>query len=270
MMMSTAAATSPALALEPITFLKLNNLHDNPGAVKRKRRKGRGIGSGRGKTCGRGHKGQKSRSGGSIPLLFEGGQNPLWKRIPKRGFKNKVFATPMTAMNIGNIQMNIDMKRLDPTKKIDLPAMKQARMIKPSGVKHGVKLLSKGKELLKQPLHIEVNRASAAAIAAIEDAGGTVTTIHLNKLALRVVMRPEKYEGKLVPKRARPKPKMQPYYTSYNKRGYLHPAIQLRKWFTDRHPEMEGKFNKMLEITTKAVQQEQEQNLATATASASS
>jgi large subunit ribosomal protein L15 len=168
--------------------------------------------------------------------------------------------------------MNIDMKRLDPTKKIDLPAMKQAGMIKPNGVKHGVKLLSKGKELLNQPLHIEVNRASAAAITAIEDAGGTVTSIHLNTLALRVVMRPEKYVGKYVPKRARPKPKMQPYYTSYHKRGYLHPAIQMRKWFAERHPELEGKFQKMLEITTKAVQQEQEQeqNVATATTTSSS
>lgn len=264
MLMSSAAATAPAVALESVTFLKLNNLHDNPGAVKRKRRKGRGIGSGRGKTCGRGHKGQKSRSGGGIPLLFEGGQNPLWKRIPKRGFKNKVHATPMTPINIGTIQMNVDMKRLDPNHPIDLPAMKAAGMIKPNGVKHGVKLLANGKELLKQPLHIEVNRASESAIAAVEDAGGTVTSIHLNKLALRVVMRPEKYEGKYVPKRARPVPKLQPYYTSYHKRGYLHPAVQLRRWFTERHPELLGKFEKMLEITTKAVEEEEQKKEAAA------
>ena len=175
---------SAAPALEPITALKLNNLQDIPGAVRKKKRIGRGPGSGRGKTSGRGHKGQKSRAGGSIHPRFEGGQTPLWKLLPKRGFRNTRHGTPMNGINLETIQNYITMGRINPNEPITLSAMHQAGIFKANAVKHGVKLLATG--TLTQPnLHIVVNRASQAAISAVEDKGGRVTTVHLNRLALR-------------------------------------------------------------------------------------
>jgi large subunit ribosomal protein L15 len=215
-----------------VTILRLNNLHDNPGAVKKKRRVGRGIGCSKGKTCGRGHKGQKARSGGSIHPTFEGGQTKFYKLFPKRGFKNTRHETVMNGVNLGTIQTYIDMHRLDPEKPITVTALKDAGLFKPSAVKHGVKLLASGKEMLKQPLTIQLNRASASAVEAVEAfEGGSVQTVHYNKLALRTALRPEKFVDKYQPKHARPPPKWQPYYTSWHKRGYLNPAVQMRGWF---------------------------------------
>lgn len=244
--------------LEPVQILRLNNLHDNPGAIKKKRRVGRGIGSSKGKTSGRGHKGQKARSGASIHPTFEGGQTPLYKLFPKRGFKNTRHAEIMNGVNLGTIQMYITMQRLDPTQPITIAAMKEAGMFKSSAVKHGVKLLSAGKENLTYPLTIRVNRASAAAIAAVEAAGGSVVSVHLNRLALRTEMRPEKFKDGPIPKHARPPPKYQPYYTSYYKRGYLNPAVQMFNWFQKKKQnndpsvdELETKFQELLEANKK-------------------
>lgn len=257
---SMAAAALPQekpLALEPVMILRLNSLQDNPGAIKRKRRVGRGIGSSKGKTCGRGHKGQKSRSGAKIHPTFEGGQTPLFRLFPKRGFKNVRHATPMTPINLGTIQMNIAMRRLDPTEPITLNAMKEAGMFKANDVKHGVKLLATGKELLTQPLTITVNRASASAIAAVEELGGTVVTVHLNRLSLRTELRPEKYTDAQLPRNARPPPKYQPYYTSYHKRGYLNPAVQMMNWFDSKSKddssvsELETRFQELLSASKK-------------------
>ena len=145
---TTAIASFSSVAaarLEPVTILRLNNLHDNPGAVKKKRRVGRGIGCSKGKTCGRGHKGQKARSGGSIHPTFEGGQTKFYKLFPKRGFKNTRHETLMNGVNLGTIQTYIDMQRLDPEKPITVTALKDAGLFKPSAVKHGVKLLASGK-----------------------------------------------------------------------------------------------------------------------------
>jgi large subunit ribosomal protein L15 len=256
--------------LEAVTVLRLNNLRDVPGAVTRKRRVGRGIGSSKGKTCGRGHKGQKSRSGGGIHPAFEGGQTPFWRLLPKRGFKNARHGTPMNAVNLGTIQMYIDMQRLDPTAPITITTLKEAGVFKPNAVKHGVKLLASGKEILKQPLDVRVNRASAAAIAAVEAIpGGTVTSIHANQLALRTLLRPEKYAATSSanesdkdtvrpprPKHARPPPKLQPYYTSWDKRGYLNPAVQLQAWLQKQQKQdgalLESKFAQLLAECQKA------------------
>ena len=219
----STATNSASLAdkqKEPVTFLRLNNLQDNPGAIKKKRRVGRGIGSGRGKTSGRGHKGQKSRSGGKIHPLFEGGQTKLHKLLPKRGFKNKRFGSQQVAINVGKIQDFIDMGRLDPDFEnggvITLHDMLEAGMFKANAVKHGVKLLSAGKEYLKQPVRVHVSRASESAIRAVEAVpGGRVTCVHYNKLALRAMLRPQKFANlSRKPKNARPPPKWQPYYTS--------------------------------------------------------
>jgi large subunit ribosomal protein L15 len=137
---SLNASSSLSSLIEPI---RLNNLTDNPGAIRKGKRLGRGIGSGKGKTCGRGHKGQKARAGRSGPALgFEGGQTPLYQRIPKRGFNNK-WATPMHPLNVDRLQLFIDMGRIDPTHTITMKTLTDSGLLKTSRVKHGVKLLAK-------------------------------------------------------------------------------------------------------------------------------
>lgn len=212
---------------ESVMFLTLSNISDNPGAIKSRRRVGRGIGSSKGKTCGRGMKGQKSRAGGSIKPFFEGGQTPFHKRVPKRGFTNK-HATPMEPLNVGMIQDYIDMGRLDvhPEQTLTIKDLCSAGILTQSRIKHGVKLLADGSDRLKSPINIEVSRASTAAIAAIEAVGGTITTVHYNRLALKALLKPHRFD--IIPKRARPPPKLMPYYTSYENRGYLSPQVQLR------------------------------------------
>lgn len=240
--------------MEPVTVLRLNNLQDNPGAVKKKRRVGRGIGSSKGKTCGRGHKGQKARSGGNIHPTFEGGQTKFYKLFPKRGFKNTRHETLMNGVNIGTIQMYIDMKRLDPEQPITVTTLKQAGLFKANAVKHGVKLLAAGKDMLKQPVAVHVNRASESAVDAVEAMGGSVVSVHYNKLALRTALRAEKFVDKVQPKHARPPPKWQPYYTSWHKRGYLNPAVQMRLWFEKQQSDssdLESKFEELLSISEK-------------------
>ncbi len=148
--------------------MKLNELRDNPGATKNRKRVGRGIGSGTGKTAGRGHKGQKSRSGVSL-LGFEGGQMPLYRRLPKRGFKNP-FSKDFSEINLGKLQAAVDAGKIDAKKNIDGAVLLAAGLVGKS--KDGVKLLAKGE--LTAKLTIEVAGASRAAVAAVEKAGGTV------------------------------------------------------------------------------------------------
>ncbi|NOZ42491.1 MAG: 50S ribosomal protein L15 [Alphaproteobacteria bacterium] len=148
--------------------MKLNEIANNRGATKDRKRVGRGIGSGTGKTGGRGVKGQKSRSGVAIKG-FEGGQMPLYQRLPKRGFNNinrKIFAP----VNIGRLQEAIDAKKIDAEKTITIDILTAAGVV--GGVIDGVRLLAKGE--LKSKVTIEVSGASAAAVAAVEKAGGTV------------------------------------------------------------------------------------------------
>lgn len=228
--LSTAPATVSEDGREVVTYLGLNNLSDNPGAVKRGRRVGRGIGSSKGKTCGRGHKGQKARAGGGVSPLFEGGQTKFYKRIPKRGFKNN-HAEAMVPLNVGTLQDYIDMGRLTPPSDDEDPlTMKDlvdAGVTKRSSIKYGIKLLGKGKERLRTPVKIEISRASEGAIKAIEAVGGEITTVHYNRLALRALLKPEKFD--IIPKRARPPPKLMQYYTDDDKRGYLSPRVELKK-----------------------------------------
>jgi large subunit ribosomal protein L15 len=148
--------------------MKLNELTDNKGARKGRMRVGRGIGSGKGKTAGRGQKGQKARSGAAING-FEGGQMPLHMRIPKRGFNN-IFGTDYAIVNLGMIQKLVDAKKLDAKAVIDHAALKAAGVAR--GGKDGVRLLAKGE--LTTKLSFEVAGASASAVAAVEKAGGSV------------------------------------------------------------------------------------------------
>ena len=149
--------------------MRLNEIRDRDGATKGKKRLGRGIGSGLGKTSGRGVKGQKARTGVAIKG-FEGGQMPLHRRLPKRGFNN-IFAKKYNELNLGRIQAAVDSGRLDGKKPITIEALKDAGLIRRA--KDGVRLLGYGE--LKSKLAFEVTGASGPAIKAIEAAGGTVT-----------------------------------------------------------------------------------------------
>lgn len=148
--------------------MKLNELRDNQGARKSRMRVGRGIGSGKGKTAGRGQKGQKARSGVAIKG-FEGGQMPLHMRLPKRGFNNP-FGTDFAEVNVGTIQRLIEDKKLDAKAVIDHDALKAAGVAR--GGKDGVRLLGKGE--ISTKVQFKVAGASKGAIAAVEKAGGTV------------------------------------------------------------------------------------------------
>ena len=147
----------------------LNQIADNQGARYQSKRKGRGIGSGKGKTCGRGIKGQKSRSGVAIKG-FEGGQMPIFQRLPKRGFNN-INRTEFEAVNLGRLQQFVDAKKLDVKKPVTVETLRAAGLV--TGDKDGVKLLGKGE--LKTGLTLEVDAASAGAVKAVEKAGGKVT-----------------------------------------------------------------------------------------------
>lgn len=148
--------------------MRLNELRDNPGAAKLRTRVGRGIGSGKGKTGGRGVKGQKSRSGVAIKG-FEGGQMPLHMRLPKRGF-NKPNRKQWSEVNLGRLQKAIDEGKIDASAAIDAAALIAAGLVRRE--LDGVRLLAKGE--LKTKVEITVAGASKSAIAAVEKAGGKV------------------------------------------------------------------------------------------------
>ena len=149
--------------------MRLNEISDKQGATKNRKRVGRGIGSGKGKTAGSGHKGQKSRSGVSL-LGFEGGQMPLYRRLPKRGFNNP-FSKDFAEINLSKLQKAIDAGRLDAKEQLTDASLLMSGLVSRS--KDGVKLLAQGE--IKVKLNISVARASKTAIAAIEKAGGSVT-----------------------------------------------------------------------------------------------
>ena len=153
--------------------IKINELRDNPGARQGRVRVGRGIGSGLGKTAGRGQKGQKSRSGVAVKG-FEGGQMPLHMRLPKRGFNN-IFAKDYAEVNLGAIQKMIDAKKLDTKGTLDHAALKAAGLAR--GGKDGVRLLGKGD--LTTKVSFKVAGASKGAIEAVEKAGGKVEVIEV-------------------------------------------------------------------------------------------
>jgi large subunit ribosomal protein L15 len=149
--------------------MKLNEIRDNEGALKQRIRVGRGIGSGKGKTGGRGVKGQTSRAGVAIKG-FEGGQMPLYRRLPKRGFNN-LFAKDLNEVNLGRIQQAVEAGKLDAKGAVTIEALVAAGVITRQA-KDGVKILGVGE--LKTKLAFEVYGASKSAVAAIEKAGGSV------------------------------------------------------------------------------------------------
>ena len=162
--------------------MRLNELSDRPGATKAKKRLGRGVGSGLGKTAGRGIKGQKARTGVAIKG-FEGGQMPLHRRLPKRGFKN-IFARRLNEVNLGRVQTAIDKGDLSASAPITAESLVKAGVLRRAH--DGVRLLGKGE--IKGKLNFEVDGASRSAVAAVEKAGGTVKVLREAKPA------PEKSE----------------------------------------------------------------------------
>ena len=150
--------------------MRLNELHDNPGATRKKKRVGRGPGSGKGKTAGRGIKGQKSRSGVALNG-YEGGQMPLYMRLPKRGF-NKPNRKSYAVINLGLIQKFIDSKKLDASKEINEDLLLETGIVRRK--LDGVRILAKGTATSK--LNILVTGASKAAVDAVEKLGGVLKT----------------------------------------------------------------------------------------------
>jgi large subunit ribosomal protein L15 len=149
--------------------MKLNEISDNPGAHYRAKRVGRGIGSGKGKTAARGGKGQTARSGVALNG-FEGGQTPLHRRLPKRGFDNQMFRRDLKPVNLGRLQQALDAGKLGTAGTVDSAALVAAGVLRRRG--DGVRLLAKGD--LRAAITIEVAGVSKAAMAAVEKAGGTV------------------------------------------------------------------------------------------------
>jgi large subunit ribosomal protein L15 len=152
--------------------MKLHEIADNPGARKKRTRLGRGIGSGTGKTAGRGGKGQTARSGVRIKG-FEGGQMPLHRRLPKRGFRNTAFAKKLNEVNLDRIQAAIDAGKLDAGATVDAAALVKAGVLRRA--KEGVRLLGMGE--IKAKVTFSVWGASKSAVAAVEKAGGSVQVL---------------------------------------------------------------------------------------------
>ena len=159
--------------------MNLNEIKDNNNASKEKKRIGRGIGSGTGKTSGKGHKGQKARSGVSIKG-FEGGQMPIHRRLPKRGFTN-INRIPYIVLNFNRIENLIKDKKIDPNKIINSQTFLDLGIVKT--VKSKIKLLAKGE--IKTKIKIEVDAVSTSARDFVEKIGGSVTVIENKKLALK-------------------------------------------------------------------------------------
>ena len=176
--------------------MKLNEIKDNEGSSKDRMRVGRGIGSGKGKTAGRGHKGQKARTGVRIKG-FEGGQMPLHRRLPKRGFTN-IHATDYNEVNLGRIQEAVEAKLLDAGQPVTVAALVAAGVC--SKPRDGVKILGNGE--LTARLHFEVVGASKGAVAAIEKAGGAVKLLTSPKTAARETATAEKNVRKAKPTKA--------------------------------------------------------------------
>ncbi|KNC46880.1 50S ribosomal protein L15 [Thecamonas trahens ATCC 50062] len=216
-------ASSPALAVPAAELVKLNTLADNPGARRARKRVGRGHGSGRGKTATRGHKGQKARSGGAPARGFEGGQTPLRKRLPKRGFTN-ASSLAYVPLNLDRIQTAVADGRLDASAPITMRSLVNAGVVSASSVKDGIKLLAgKTPETFRLPITLEVSAASSTAIEAIERAGGSIKTVYFNRLGLRALLKPHTFD--VMPRLARPPPRLRARYESYEHRGYLAPEF---------------------------------------------
>ncbi|SPO27881.1 related to MRPL10 - mitochondrial ribosomal protein, large subunit [Ustilago trichophora] len=209
--------------------IRLGNLQ--PGQpTKNRKRLGRGPSSGRGGTSTRGHKGQKARAGNGKPVPgFEGGQTPLTRRYPKRGFTN-VHGQTYVPVNLDKIQHWINRGLLDPSRPITARELYETRCI--HSLKDGVKILGEGSTHLESSINLVVSRASQSAIAAVEAVGGSVECRYYTPLSLRALVKPHKFAGKILPRPADPIAKKDlVWYSSPRNRGYLAKRAALTKAF---------------------------------------
>lgn len=216
--MSNLTWVRRSLDIAKLPRVKLNNIQDLPGAKKKAVRVGRGPGSGRGKTCGRGHKGQGQRNKKRVRVGFEGGQTPFYIRVPKHGFKNK-FQTCYEPLNLNKLQYLIDSGRVDASQPINMHTLYWSGAV--GKIEHGVKLLADGNDWFRSKVLIEVSKASSEAIKSVEKHGGSIVTAHYNRLGLQVLLKPWKFAGRPLPRRALPKKKLMAYYLNPENRGYL-------------------------------------------------
>ncbi|ORY79370.1 ribosomal protein L18e/L15P [Leucosporidium creatinivorum] len=218
---STSALSARCYATESS---HLGNLSPAPGSAHKRKRIGRGIGSGRGGTSGRGHKGQGARSGNGKPALhFAGGQTPITRAYPKRGFKNPLNQQ-MTPLNLDRLQHWIDRGLIDPSQPITMKELFETRCV--HGIRDGVKLLGDGAENFTTPnVQIEVSKASQSAIKAIERLGGSLVERYENRLTLRALINPDSFHRHNldIPGKADPVSRRDLLYYSDSRqhRGYL-------------------------------------------------
>ncbi|TKA57455.1 hypothetical protein B0A53_00684 [Rhodotorula sp. CCFEE 5036] len=231
----------------------LGNLSPHPGSAQKRKRIGRGIGSGKGGRATRGQKGQKARAGNGKPKAhFEGGQTPLTMRYPKRGFTNPSKQN-LIPLNLERLQHWIDRGLIDPSRPITMRELFETRCI--HGIHDGVKLLGDGVEYFRTPnVHITVSKASQSAIAAIEALGGTLVARYENRLTLRALTRPESFfaKGLDLPGKANPISRRDLlYYSDEKHRGYL--ALER---LADRGEDLETHLHHGVEEGSKAAEEE--------------
>ncbi len=186
--------------------MKLNQIRDNRGATQAPKRVGRGIGSGLGKTSGRGGKGQTARSGVALNG-FEGGQTPIYRRLPKRGFRNTAFALEFQEVNLDALQKAIDEKRIDPAAgTLNVEALVKGGVLRRA--RDGVRILGNGKDTFKASITIEVAGATKSAVAAIEKAGGKVIVLKaVRDAVVKDAAAKQARQAKRREKNAKPAPK---------------------------------------------------------------
>eukprot|EP01132_Coremiostelium_polycephalum_P005833 gene5833-7259_t len=219
--LASTATTNSNFGIRTIIYtnpneISLNNLRDNPGATIKRVRLGRGIGSGRGKTSTRGHGGQKSRAGHNIPRGFEGGQTPLYKRMRKYGFSNVKFEKVYTPINFYSLSQLIKDGKLNPNETITMKHIFDTGFI--GAIKHGVKLLSDGKDVFDYKINIELTDFSKSAREKIEELGGVASNQYYDRVGLRYLLHPEKFD--FVPKRAKVPLKLKEKYPDHPT-GYM-------------------------------------------------
>jgi len=196
--------------------ISLNNLRDNPGANKKKVRVGRGIGSGRGKTSTRGHGGQSARAGHNIPRGFEGGQTPLYKKMRKYGFSNVAFSRVYNTINLFTLDRLIREGQINANETITMKHLYDLKVV--DQITHGVKLLGQGSDYFSHKINIELSDFSASAKEAIEKLGGSAQNVYYDRVGLRYLLKPYKFD--FVPKRARVPLKLREKYPNHPT-GYL-------------------------------------------------
>jgi len=236
-------------ALKDLPRVASFNIKDLPGAKKAKRRKGRGPGSKRGKTSGRGHKGQGQR--GSRPYFqFEGGQTPFYRLFPKHGLrKTQVKGMKYSRLNLDRLQYFIDSGRINPNEPITMRVLRTSGAI--SGkIVDGVKLLGIGADWFQAKVDIEVSAASESAINAVERQGGNIKCVYFDKIGIRVHLQPERFAPP-IPRPARPPNRLLKLFADPAKRGFLASEEEILKLKTENQEKADKIVEKLEELKIK-------------------